>query len=93
MLAEDLDAYLADFGVASTLQGGAAGAVIAIYDENSIEQLGISGYAPRAIVKKTAVLDADIYKTLTRLDTGQVYIIQERDRIDDGVFVSLKLTI
>jgi hypothetical protein len=91
VFAEDLDAFLADFGVASTLQGGAAGAVRAIYDAAYLEQLGIAGTRPAALVKASAVVAADIDKTLTRDDTSAVYTIKGREPIDDGAFVVLTL--
>jgi hypothetical protein len=88
---EDLDVFLADFGVASTLQGGSAGAVMAIYDAAYLEQLGIAGTHPQALVKASAVAAADINKTLTRTDTGAVHTIKGREPVDDGAFVVLTL--
>lgn len=93
MFAEDLDVFLADFGVASTLQGGSAGAVIAIYDAAYLEQLGIAGTRPAALVKATAVVAGDVGKTFTRTDTGTVYTIKGREPIDDGAFVLLTLKV
>lgn len=90
MFSEDLDAFLADFGVASTLQGGTAGAVVAIYDEGYLEQLGIAGTRPAGVVKATDVLEADVGKTLTRTDTSAVRTICGREPIDDGAFVVLR---
>lgn len=91
MFTEDLDAFLEDFGVASTLQGGAAGAVVAIYDAPYLEQFDIAGTRPTATVKASAVGVGDVGKTLTRTDTGQVYTIDGREPLDDGVFVVLTL--
>ena len=89
MFTETLDEFLTDFGVASTLQGGAAGGVIAIYDAPYLEQMGIAGTKPSALVKASAVAAADVGKTFTRTDTGAVFTIRGREPIDDGVFVVL----
>jgi hypothetical protein len=91
MFDEDLDVFLADFGVASTLQGGAAGAVVAIYDSPYLEQLGIAGTRPVAMVKATDVAAGDVGKTLTRTDNSVVYTIRGREPQDDGAFVLLTL--
>lgn len=92
MFTEDLDAFLADFGVASTLQGGAAGGVTAIYDDAYLEQLGIAANTgPVALVKGSAVAVADVSKTLTRTDTSVAYTIRNREPLDDGAFVLLRL--
>lgn len=91
MFTEDLDAFLADFGVASTLQGGTAGAVVAIYDEAYLEQLGVAGSRPVCLVKASAVAVGDITKTLTRTDTGVARTIKGREPLDDGAFVLLTL--
>lgn len=88
---EDLDAFLADFGVASTLQGGTAGAVVAIYDAGYLEQLSIAGTRNTALVKASDVAAADIGKTLTRTDTSVAMTIKGREPIDDGAFVLLTL--
>jgi hypothetical protein len=93
MFTEDLDVFLADFGVASTLQGGSVGAVIAIYDRPYLEQFGIAGTQPQALAKASAVTQADIGKTLTRTDTSEVWTIRGREPIDDGAFVALKLVL
>jgi len=91
MFTEDLDVYLADFGEAFTLQGGAAGGVTAIFDAAYLEQLGIAGMSPAALVKGTAVAEGDINKTFTRVATAIVYTIRNRSPQDDGAFVSLQL--
>lgn len=91
MFAEDLDLFLADFGEAFTLQGGAAGGVTAIFDAAYLEQLGIAGTRPAAAVKATAVVAGDVDKTFTRVATGAVYTIKGYEPIDDGAFVMLTL--
>lgn len=91
MFTEDLDAYLADFGIASTLQGGIVGNVMAIYDEAYLEQFSIAGIKPVCVVKASAVAVGDIGKTLTRTDTSGVRTIKGREPIDDGAFVALSL--
>lgn len=89
---EDLDLFLADFGVASTLQGGAAGEVMAIYEDAYLEQLGVAGTRPAAIVKASAVAQSDVGKTLTRTDTGAVKTIKGRELLEpDGAFAVLTL--
>lgn len=91
MFTEDLDAFLdeADFAVAATLQGGATGAVKAIFDAAYLEALGVSGTGPTALVKAAAVVAADVGKTLT---IGAVaYTIRNREPQDDGAFVLLRL--
>jgi hypothetical protein len=88
---EDLDLFLADFGVPSTLQGGTAGGVLAIYDEPYQGDLGMAGTNPTALVKASAVAESDIGATLTRTDTGVVYTIRNREPLDDGAFVRLQL--
>lgn len=92
MFTEDLDAYLADFGEAFTLQGGVASGVTAIFDAVYIEQLGIAGTAPAALVKATDIAAGDIGKTFTRVGTSVVYTIRNRMPVDDGAFVVLQLT-
>lgn len=92
MFTEDLDAFLADFGEAFTLQGGAAGGVTAIFDAAYLEQLGVAGTSPAALAKATAVVAGDIGKTFTRVGTGVVYTIRNREPVDDGAFVVLQLT-
>ena len=91
MITEDLDAYLADFGEAFTLQGGAAGGVTAIFDNAYLEAVGIAGSNPVAQCKASAVVAADIGKTFTRVGTGVVYTIRGVEPIDDGAFVQLQL--
>jgi hypothetical protein len=91
MFAEDLDAFLADFGEPFTLQGGATGGVTGIFDAAYLEPLGIAGTAPVALVKAVSVVAADIGKTFTRVGTGTVYTIRNREPHADGAFVLLKL--
>jgi hypothetical protein len=91
MITEDLDLYLADFGEAFTLEGGAAGGVTAIFDAAYLEQLVVAGTRPVAQVKASAVLEADVGKTFTRVAGGQVYVIRGYEPIDDGAFVMLRL--
>ena len=89
MFTEDLDAYFADFGIASTLQGGSAGGVMVIFDRAALAELGVQGTSPQALAKASAVADGDEGKTLT-ID-GTAYVIDRRDPIDDGAFVLLQL--
>jgi hypothetical protein len=91
MFTEDLSVFLADFGEGFTLQGGAAGGVTAIFDAAYLEQLGIAGTNPVALVKASDVAAADVNKTFTRIGTGVVYTIQNRQPQDDGALVLLQL--
>lgn len=93
MFTEDLDAFLstADFATAATLQGGAAGDVAVIFDRAALADLGVQGTSPQALAKASAVLEADVGKTLTIGAT--VYLIERRDPIDDGAFVLLQLRV
>jgi len=88
---EDLDVYLADFGEAFTLQGGAAGGVTGIFDAAFMAELGIASTNPVALVKATAVVAADVGKTFTRVGTGVVYTIRVHQPQDEGAFVLLQL--
>jgi hypothetical protein len=89
---EDLDSFLADFGHASTLQGGVAGAVVAIYDAAWLEQFGVNGTSPTALCRASVVVAGDVGKTLTDTVTAVVYTIRDRQPIDDGAFVLLQLS-
>lgn len=92
MFTEDLDAFFDTthgFAIASTLQGGSAGAVAAILDEAYLEQLGIAGVRPACLVKASAVAVTDIGKTLAIGAT--TYTIKGREPIDDGALVLLTL--
>ena len=91
MFTEDLDAFLADFGESFTLQGGATGGVTGIFDAAYLEQLGIAGTRPVALVKASAVAAGDVEKTFTRVAGGVVYTIKGREPLDDGAFVVLAL--
>ena len=90
-ITEDLDLFLAGFGEGFTLQGGAAGGVTAIFDAAYLEQLGIAGTRPVALVKASAVVAADVGKTFTRVAGGAVYTIRGYEPVDDGAFVILPL--
>ena len=91
MFTEDLSVFLADFGEAFTLQGGAAGGVTAIFDAAYLEQLGIAGTNPVALVKAADVAAGDVDKTFTRVATGIVYTIKNHQPEGDGAFVLLQL--
>lgn len=91
MFSEDLDAFLDEdeHAIAATLQGGAAGGVMVLFDSAYQEQLDIAGTNPTATCKASAVVAGDIDKTLT-ID-GVAYTIRGRELIDDGAFVRLQL--
>ena len=91
MFNEDLTVFFntTEFAVAATLQGGAAGGVSAIFDEAYLEQMGIAGTSPAALVQATAVLQTDVGKTLTI--GAVVYTIKGRELIDDGALAVLNL--
>ena len=91
MFTESLSPFLADFGEAFTLQGGAVGGVTAIFDAAYLEQLGIAGTNPVALVTADAVAGGDVNKTFTRISTGVVYTIKNRQPEGDGAFVLLQL--
>jgi len=91
VITEDLDVFLADFGEAFTLQGGAAGGVTAIFDAAYLQEIGVAGTDPAALVKASAVSAGDAGKTFTRVGTGVVYTIRNRQPQDDGAFVLLQL--
>jgi hypothetical protein len=79
------------FAVAATLQGGAAGGVAAIFDEAYLEQMGIAGTRPAALVQASAVLQTDVGKTLT---IGAItYTIKGRELVDDGALAILTLRV
>jgi len=92
-LTEDLDVFLVDFGEAFTLQGGAGGGVTAIFDVAYLQELGVAGTDPAALVKASAVVAGDVGKTFTRVGTGVVYTIRNRQPQDDGAFVLLDLVV
>jgi len=93
MFNEDLTVFFntTEFAVAATLQGGAAGGVSAIFDEAYLEQMGIAGTSPAALVQATAVLQTDVGKTLTI--GAVVYTIKGRELIDDGALAVLNLRV
>jgi len=91
MLTEDLSVFLADFGEAFTLQGGAAGGVTAIFDNAYLQEIGVAGTDPAALVNASAVAAGDVGKTFTRDATGVVYTIRDRRPQDDGAFVLLQM--
>ena len=93
MFTESLSVFLADFGEAFTLQGGAAGGVTAIFDAAYLEQLGIAGTNPVALVEAADVAAGDVGKTFTRVGTGVVYTIRLHQPEGDGAFVLLQLEI
>jgi len=79
------------FATAATLQGGAAGGVPVIFDEAYLEQLGIAGTRPGALVKASDVLQADVGKTL--LIGSTTYTIKNRELVDDGAIALLTLRV
>jgi len=91
MFTESLSVFLADFGEAFTLQGGAAGGVTAIFDAAYLEQLGIAGTNPVALVEAADVAGGDVGKTFTRVADSTVYTIRNRQPEGDGAFVLLQL--
>ena len=91
MFDEDLDAFLDEdeHAIAATLQGGAAGGVMVLFDSAYQEQLDIAGTNPTVTCKASAVAVGDIGKTLTV--NSVAYTIRGREPIDDGAFVRLQL--
>ena len=92
MFTENLAAFFntsSGFAIAATLQGGSAGGVAVIFDEAYLEQLGIAGTRPQALVQATAVLQTDVDKTLTIGAT--TYTIKGRELVDDGAIAVLTL--
>lgn len=90
---EDLNEFFdfADFAIAATLQGGAAGGVAVIFDEAYLEQFNIAGTRPQALVQATAVLQTDVGKTLTV--GANVWTIKGRELVDDGALAVLTLKV
>lgn len=94
MFTENLAAFFnttTGFAVAATLQGGAAGGVLVIFDEAYLEQLAIAGTRPVALVQASQVAQADVGKTLTIGAT--TYTIKGRELVDDGAIAVLTLKV
>jgi hypothetical protein len=94
MFTEDLSPFfdtVNGFAVAATLQGGAAGGVPVIKDEAYLEQIGIAGTRPAALVKASDVVQTDVGKTLQIGST--TYTIKGRELLDDGAIALLTLKV
>jgi hypothetical protein len=92
MFAEDLSVFFntADFAIASTLQGGAAGGVPVIFDRPDFDALGVASTNPVGLVRATDVAESDVGKTLTI--NGVAFTIRDYQPQDDGAIVRLQLS-
>jgi hypothetical protein len=90
---EDLAAFFDvtyGFAIAATLQGGTAGGVSVIKDEEFLRAHDmVTTTDPVCLVMASAVAQADVNKTLT-ID-GTAYTIRDRRLIDDGALALLQL--
>lgn len=92
MFTEDLDVFLSqsDHAVAGVYDAaGANTAVSVIKDQAYLEQFGVAGSNPVALGKASVFPAAAVGKTLTI--AGVVYVIKNREPLDDGAFVQLQL--
>lgn len=92
MFTEDLSDYFDTtygFALDATLQGGAADGVQVIFDVSFLEQLGIAGKRPVALVQASQVVVADVGKTLTI--GSDVWTIKGYELQDDGALALLTL--
>lgn len=93
MFDEDLDVFLADFGVDATFTptSGSGSTPRVIFDRAYFEQLGVAGTNPIAMGKASDFAEATSIGGTLVINTV-TYTIRERQPQDDGAFVLLQLS-